>query len=49
MEESESCRVGQHELCNSKSCNCGCHSKLIRSPDEEIEEDRSDMEGMPGP
>ena len=47
MIESDSCKIGKHELCDSKSCECGCHSELIRPPSERIQEDRAYMEGIP--
>lgn len=47
MIESESCKIGKHVLCESKSCGCGCHTELIRSPSERIQEDRAYMEGIP--
>ncbi len=49
MITSEYCSVGNHQLCSDKICECGCHSKLIRLPSEEIEENSAFMEGIPGP
>lgn len=47
MMESESCKMGKHELCDIKSCECGCHSELARPPSERIQEDRAYREGIP--
>jgi hypothetical protein len=49
MINSDACSVGTHQLCSDKACECGCHSKLIRPPSEEIQEDSAYMEGIPGP
>ncbi|MGN6708318.1 MAG: hypothetical protein ACTHKF_03105 [Candidatus Nitrosocosmicus sp.] len=49
MINSDACSVGSHRLCSDKACDCGCHSKLIRAPSEEIQEDSAYMEGTPGP
>jgi hypothetical protein len=43
------CSIGNHKLCTDKSCECGCHSDLIRSASDKLEEDRDYMEGIPGP
>ncbi|MGN6615277.1 MAG: hypothetical protein ACTHKC_09570 [Candidatus Nitrosocosmicus sp.] len=49
MINSDAFSVGYHLLCSDKACECGCYSKLIRAPSEEIQEDSSYMEGTPGP
>ena len=37
MITSGTCRIGNHDLCKNQSCECGCHSKLIRSATNNIE------------
>ena len=49
MISSKECNVGNHNLCDDKSCECGCHSNLIRPPSDKIEEDGEYMQGIPGP
>ena len=49
MITSKECSIGNHKRWTHKSCECGCHSNLIRSPSEKLEEDRVYMEGIPGP